>query len=76
MRIFSPPLVVYKMVEDFFGGGPKPTLPPPPPNTPTSANASLFQTPNTQYSSLVSTGSTSGLARKANTRKRSLIGGA
>ncbi len=52
-----------------------PGVPPPPPK----ADASIMDAQNRQaagYSSLVSTGSTAGLQRKASTQKSTLIGGA
>lgn len=60
---------------------PKPPKAPPPPSLipPTKADASASRAADAQaagYSSLVSTGSTAGLARKAKTQKSSLIGGA
>lgn len=61
-----------------FGGGPKPQKAPPPPHTPTRADASSFvagSSPGrTPFSSLISTGP-QGLKRKADTEKRTLIGG-
>ena len=56
-----------------------PKAPAPPPNTPTRADASVYTSGNQAragFSSLVSTGSLSGLKRKASTIKNSLIGGA
>lgn len=58
-----------------------PQKPPPPPSTPTRADSSVREAGQRQlgasvgYDSLISTSST-GLARKAETKKRSLIGGA
>lgn len=54
---------------------PKP--PPPPPSTPTRADASVLEAgrqASSGYSSMVSTAST-GLRRRANTVRSSLIGG-
>jgi hypothetical protein len=51
----------------------------PPPSTPTMANASVYQAgqqASRGYSSLIGTGTQSGLTRKASTAKKSLIGGA
>lgn len=61
------------IIKDIFS---KPKIPniAPPPTTPSRASAEVGATP-TQYQSLVSTGSTSGLKRKAQGNKRSLIGG-
>lgn len=62
-----------------IGGGPKkPTPPAPPPSTPTRAQARQFtlQTPSAQQvgASLINT-SPQGLLRRANTQRRTLLGG-
>lgn len=55
---------------------PKVKAPPPPPTTPTRAQAAGDVVPLAGgFSSLVSSGASTGLARKAETKKRSLIGG-
>lgn len=57
---------------------PSPKKPPSPPATPTKADASVVAAGERgfkPYSSMVSTGSASGLATKASGVKRSLIGG-
>jgi hypothetical protein len=57
---------------------PKVQTPPPPPTTPTKANASVVDAgnqANVGYSSLISSGSATGLKRKGTTAKTSLIGG-
>lgn len=56
----------------------KPDAPPPPPSTPTRADASVIdsgQQASQGFSSLISSGSATGLKRKASTIKQSLIGG-
>lgn len=61
-----------------FLSPPKPKKPPPPPSTPTRADASVIDAgsrASSGYSSMISTGSVAGLARKANTQRGSLIGG-
>jgi hypothetical protein len=58
---------------------PKPKAPPPPPSAPTRADASVIdsqQQARKGFSSLVASGSATGLTRKATTVKSSLIGGA
>jgi hypothetical protein len=58
-----------------FGSKPKPAYVPPPPYAPTQAQTvKPLDTADIGASSLVSTTPT-GLSRKADTRKRSLIGG-
>lgn len=60
----------------FFG---KPSAPPPPPSTPTRADASVLeagQQASQGFSSMVSSGSATGLKKKASTVKQTLIGGA
>lgn len=59
---------------------PEPKKPPPPANAPTKANASVVNagqrdTSPRGFSSLISSGP-AGLARRAETKKRTLIGGA
>lgn len=63
-----------------FGSPPAPKKPPPPANAPTRADASVVNagirdTTPRGFSSLVSSGPT-GLSRRAETKKRTLIGGA
>jgi hypothetical protein len=53
----------------------KPKPPPAPPNTPTRADAQTQAGPEPNYATLIATGQTSGLRRKASTAKRTLIGG-
>lgn len=56
----------------------KPKAPPKPPSTPTRADASLLeagQRAMNPMQSLVGTGSATGLTRKPNTQKSSLVGG-
>lgn len=62
------------IVSDLFSK-PKITGPTPPPNTPRRPDSGLDIGTPTNFQSLISTGSTSGLKRKASTQKRSLIGG-
>lgn len=72
---------IVKGIKNLFSG-PKtpeaPDPPPPPPSTPTRANASFMTAGNRDNIGLQSLITTSGqgLARKSNTQKRSLIGGA
>lgn len=56
---------------------PKPTPPPPPANAPTKASISVINAgqQESNYSSLIASGSPTGLDRKASTKKRTLIGG-
>jgi hypothetical protein len=58
---------------------PKPKKPPPPPTTPTRADASVIDSgmqTSAGYSSMIASGSSTGLTRKAKTQRGSLIGGA
>lgn len=58
---------------------PAPKKPLPPPNTPTKADSSVLDAGARAFGgfdSMISTGSTSGLQRKASTSKRTLIGSA